>query len=233
MRKLFIAACLVFSWVGTLGATPPVPVAGCVANAATNCTWANFAGQTAAIGDFGYYFAFRTATTAPTAPGSTTSVDTASASTSSFRSGCWVLTSATPATITATNATRIYVLILHGAKAKATATCLTEGIGFRTSAGTSGTTSTYTFTGGTLQDKSGNSFIIGSVGSSTAPCTPSTLTVRSGNSSTDIFNNDSNGGVASFSTATCSGTTGNWKTDTIEVLAAISLGGCDMSSACN
>lgn len=231
MRRLLLA--LIFLTANATGAVVPTPVAGCVANAANNCLWANFSGQTAGIGDYGYYFAFRTATTAPTAPGSTTNLDTASASTSSFRSGCWVLTSATPATITATNATSIYVLIVHGAKAKTTATCLTNGIGFRTSGGASGTTSTYTFTGGTLTDKSGNSFVIGSVGSSAAPCTPASLTKRTVNSSTNIFDNDTNGGVTAFSTTTCTGTTGNWKTDTVEILAAVSKGGCDMSNSCD
>ena len=199
--------------------TAPVQVAGCVANAANNCTWANFAGHSASVGDLLYYFAFRTATTAPTAPGSTTNLDTASASSSSFRSGCAVLTSTTPAAITATNATSIFVAIIHNTSATTTANCVTNGVGFHTTAGASGTTSTYTFTGGTLSNTSGSSLVLGAVGSSTAPCTPASLTINSANSSTDIFDNDTNGGVSSFTTTTCTGTTGNWKTDTVEFLA--------------
>ena len=243
MKKWFLILGLLFCVRPAHASTAPQVVAGCVANAATNCTWSNLSGRSASVGDLLYYYAFRTATTAPTAPGSTTNLDTASASTSSFRSGCAVLTSTTPAAVTAANATRIVVAIIHGTPATATANCVTLGIGYHTTAGTSGTTSTYTFTGGQLTVADGSSLIVGMVGSSAAPCTPASLTNNATLSSTDIFYNDTNGGVSSFATTTCSGTTGNWKTDVVEFLATctniicetqnVSAGGtCASTSPC-
>lgn len=203
--------------VAPVGATAPVLVGGCVANAATSCTPATIGGHVFASGQFEYVFAFRTATTAPTLPAGFVQIATASASVSSFRSACTVTTGSSPVSGTWTNATRVGVLIYSGANVGlGTSLSCPSAIGFKTAAGTSGTTSTYTFTGGTLTNTSGDSVVIGAVGSSAAPCTPASLTAQE--SSTNIILNDTNGGVASFTTATCTGTAGNWKTDTLEIL---------------
>ena len=222
MKRLFLLLLALAVPASAVTYTTPVAVAGCVANAANNCTWANFGGHSASVGDWVYYFAFRTATTAPTAPASTTNLDTASASSSSFRSGCYILASTTPAAVTATNATRISVTIYHSAyqAGNVTANC-PASVGFHTSAGASGTTSTYSFTGGTLTNTNGHSLVIGSVGSSAAPCIPTSLPNNVQNS-TDIIDGDTGAtGVSTFTTSTCTGTTGNWKTDTVELMPLV------------
>lgn len=193
-------------------------VGGCAATA-TSCTPVVKSGQTFATGQFVYTFAYRSATTAPTLPSGYTTLDTASASSSSFRSGCAVMTTATPPASMWTNATRVLTLVYSGAAATTTATCVSAGIGGRTSAGTSGTTSTYTYTTVTLANANASSWVISVVGSSAAACTPTGLTSEYTASSL-IIASDTAAPVTSFATKTCTGTTGNWKSDTVELKAA-------------
>lgn len=197
-----------------------VLVGGCSATAATSCTPATVGGHSFASGQFIYTFAFRTATTAPTLSSSPTftALDTASASTSSFRSGCAVSTSSSPSSGTWANATRVVTLIYSGSPATTTANCASSGVGGKTTAGTSGTTSTITYTGITLTHGDGSSWVIGAAGGSAAVCTPATI-LHSEESATDLVGNDTNGGVTSFSTLTCTGSAGNWKSDTVELLS--------------
>ena len=196
-----------------------VLVGGCAASA-TSCTPATVGGHTFASGQFIYTFAFRTATTAPTLSSSPTftGLDTASASSSSFRSGCAVSTSGSPSSGTWANATRVVTLIYSGSPATSTANCASSGVGGKTASGTSGTTSTITYTGITLTHGDGSSWVIGAAGGSAAVCTPATV-LHAEESSTDLVGNDTNGGVTSFSTLTCTGSTGNWKSDTVELLS--------------
>jgi hypothetical protein len=193
-----------------------VLVGGCAANA-TNCTPAVKSGKTFASGQFIYTFAYRTATTAPTLSSSPTftQIATASASSSSFRSGCAVATSGSPSSGTWANATYVVTLIYSGSPATTTANCVTTGVGFKTAAGTSGTGTTVTFTGGTLTRTAGNSWVVGAMGDSTTACYPASgLTSEE---ATGLINGgDTEGGVASFSSKTCTGS-GNWKSDTFEI----------------
>lgn len=197
-----------------------VLVGGCSATAATSCTPATVGGHSFASGQLIYTFAFRTATTAPTLSSSPTftALDTASASASSFRSGCAVSTSGSPSSGTWANATRVVTLIYSGSPATTTANCASSGVGGKTTAGTSGTTSTITYTGITLTHGDGSSWVIGAAGGSAAVCTPATI-LHSEESATDLVGNDTNGGVTSFSTLTCTGSAGNWKSDTVELLS--------------
>lgn len=191
-------------------------VGGCAATA-TSCTPATIGGHSFAAGQFQYTFAMRTATTAPTLPGTFTALDTASASSSSFRSGCLVMTSSAPDSSAWTNATRVMTLIYSGTAATATANCVTAGVGFHTSSGTSGTTSTVTVTGGTLANTGGTSVVIGAVGSSAATCLPPAFPSQETTTNGAIGDLE---GASSYSTSTCTGSTGNWKSDTVELLAA-------------
>ena len=193
-------------------------VGGCAA-VATSCTPAVKGGGVFASGQFEYVFAYRSATTAPTLPAGFTSVDTASASSSSFRSGCTVTSSSSPSSGTWTNATNVAVLIYSGVAGTTPANCKNLGIGGHTSTGTSGTTSTITYTTITLTNSTGTSWVIGAAGSSAAVCTPATVFTAE-YSATDLVANDTNGGVTSYSSSlTCTGTAGNWKSDTVELLA--------------
>ena len=196
-----------------------VLVGGCAASA-TSCTPATVGGHTFASGQFIYTFAFRTATIAPTVSSSPTFIglDTASASSSSFRSGCAVSTSGSPSSGTWANATRVVTLIYSGSPATSTVVCASSGVGGKTASGTSGTTSTITYTGITLTHGDGSSWVIGAAGGSAAVCTPATV-LYAEESGTDLVGNDTNGGVTSFSTLTCTGSTGNWKSDTVELLS--------------
>ena len=208
---------LILFLAATVSAQQIVLVGGC-ASTGTSCSPTVQGGQTFAGGQFEYVFAYRSATTAPTLPSGSITLDTASVSSSSFRSGCQVTSSNSPASGTWTNATLVIVQIYSGVASDHTASCKTLGTGGRTTAGTSGTTSTYTFTGVTLTNGTGTSWIVAAVGSSAAVCTPATV-LHSEYTTTNAIGHDTNGGVSSFSTLTCMGTTGNWKSDTVELLA--------------
>ena len=215
MRKLlFILALL----VPCAAQAQIVLVASCAA-VATSCVPSVVGGHSLAAGQFEYTFAYKSSTSAPTKPSSYTQIATASASSSSMRSGCVVLTSSTPDSDAWTSATLVVSLVYSGAAATTTANCVTAGIGFKTTGGTSGTTSTITFTGGSLTHTDNSSWIVAAVGSSAAVCTPATV-LASEITTTNGNGLDTNGTVSSYSSKTCTGTTGNWKSDTFELLAA-------------
>jgi len=211
MKRLILLAVLLFvsSAFGQL-----VLVGGCAA-AATSCTPVVKTGKTFAAGQFIYSFAFRTATGAPTLDGGFSNVNSASGSSSSFHSGCAVSTSGSPSSGTWTNATAIVTLIYSGTAATTTGNCLSKGVGGNATG--SGTGTTVTYTGLTMTQSNGTSWVIGAVGDSTTACTPATVLVSEENSGTAIIGNDTNGGVSSFSALTCTGS-GNWKTNTLEIL---------------
>ena len=207
---------LILFLAATVSAQQIVLVGGC-ASTGTSCSPTVQGGQTFAGGQFEYVFAYRSATM-PRFPSGFITLNTASVSSSSFRSGCQVTSSNSPASGTWTNATLVIVQIYSGVASDHTASCKTLGTGGRTTAGTSGTTSTYTFTGVTLTNGTGTSWIVAAVGSSAAVCTPATV-LHSEYTTTNAIGHDTNGGVSSFSTLTCMGTTGNWKLDTVQLLA--------------
>lgn len=217
MRRLLILATLLCAAPAWATKSVPVLVGSCAA-VATSCTPTVVGGHSFAAGQFEYTFAYRSAVTAPTKPAAYTALDTASASTSSFTSGCVVLTTTTPNSTAWTNATLVMSLVYSGVAAQATADCATAGVGGRTATGTSGTTSTITITGITLTNGGGSSTVIGAVGSSAAACLTAAFT--SEKTTTNAVIGDIPAGAASYSTQTCTGTTGNWKSDTVELLAA-------------
>lgn len=199
-----------------------VLVGGCAATA-TSCTPTVIGGHSFAAGDIQYTFAYRSAVTAPTKPASFTALDTGSANSSSFRSGCLVLTTTTPDSSVWTNATRVESLVYSGGNAIATADCVTHGVGFHVAAGTSGTTSTYTFTGGALTITDGSSTVVAAVGSSAATCIPTSPAYTSRETTTDGIIADLENTTAA-ATGTCTGTAGNWKTDVVELIASPTAG---------
>jgi hypothetical protein len=217
MGKLF-CICMLMLCGTTIGLGQQITLVGGCAAATTSCTPTVKGGGVFAAGQFEYVFAYKSSTTAPTLQSGFIGIDTASASSSSFRSACQVTSSSSPTSGTWTGATQLIVLIYSGVAGTTTANCKNLGIGGHTTAGTSGTTSTLTYTTITLSNSTGTSWVIGAAGSSAAVCTPATV-FTSQYTSTDGVGNDTNGGVTSFSTLTCTGSTGNWKTDTVELLA--------------
>ena len=209
---------LVLSFLALPGFGQQITLVGGCSATGTTCSPAVKSGQTFAAGQYEYVFAYRSATTAPTLPAGFVTIDTTSASSSSFRSGCTVTSSGTPSSGSWTNSTTVSVLIYNGVAGTTPANCKNLGIGGHTATGTSGTTSTITFTTVTLTNSTGTSWVVSPVGSSAAVCTPATV-LTSEYSATNVSINDTNGGVSSFGTLTCTGTTGNWKTDTVELLA--------------
>lgn len=212
---LFFLVCCVSSVFANK--TAPVLVAKCGA-VATSCVPAVTGGHSLAAGQFEYTIAYRSALTAPTLATGYTVLDTNSASVSSFRSGCAVLTTSTPNSNTWTNATLVISVVYSGVAAQATADCATAGVGFHTATGATGTTSTITLTGGTLTNTGGSSTVIAAVGSSAAVCLPAAFTSEQTTTNGNV--GDIPAGTGTYATSTCTGTTGNWKSDTVELLAA-------------
>lgn len=169
------------------------------------------------VGDYIYAFAFRTATTAPTLPSGWTTIATNSASSSSFRSGCKVATGTSETSGTWTNATSLTVEIYRGANATLTANCATVGMSIGTTASGTGTTSTINYPALTMSNADGKSWVIGASGSSGATCTPSGMTSEQAQTTVNILN-DTNGGVASWGSTNCTGSTGNWKSNVVELI---------------
>lgn len=171
------------------------------------------------VGDFIYVFAFRSATTAPSLPAGFTTVATASANNSSFRSGCKIALTTSEASGTWTNATSITVTIYRGIRnGLTTATCVSGGIGGNTNS--SGTTSTITYGTITMTVSDGSSWVVGASGNSVGTCTPALMSSRTAQTTVNITN-DTNAGATSWSSTNCTGSTGNWKSNVIEILAAV------------
>jgi hypothetical protein len=195
-------------------------VGGCAA-AANTCTPAVIGGGVFATGQFEYTFTYRSALGAPTQVLSNyLAMDTASSGSASFRSFCAVMTSSTPFVSTFTNATNVVTLIYSGVAATTTANCLTNGVGGHSATGNQGNVATITYGSITMTHGNASSWVIGAAGNSAAVCTPSTV-LHAEESATDVVGNDTNGTVNSFSSnLNCTATTGNWKVDIVELIAA-------------
>lgn len=209
MRKALQLALLLLIATPSWGAISKI--GGCAA-ATTSCTMPGNA-----VGDYIYAFAFRSALTAPTLGSGFTTIATNSASTSSFRAGCKVATTTTEVSGTWTNATSLTVEIYRGANATLTANCATVGMSIGTTASGTGATSTINYPALTMSNTDGKSWVIGASGSSGATCTPSGMTSSQNQTTVNILN-DTNGGVSAWSSTNCTGTTGNWKSNVVELI---------------
>ena len=213
MRHAILILGLLFCAIPSRAAITDTGV-GCAGTSGATC---NSGSLTVQVGDYVYVFASRDATTAPTIPSGYTTIDTASASSSSFRSACGVATSTTWTVGAWTNANKVLIEVYRGVAATTTANCVTAGIGAHTSS--SSTTSTISYTGLTLVNATGNSWVIGASGSSAHTCLPSGMSTKQTVAGPVGLLNDTNAGVSSWATTTCTGTTGNSKTDIVELLA--------------
>lgn len=111
-----------------------------------------------------------------------------------------------------------------------TANCNTIGIGTNTSSVGTGSTS-MSYAGITLTNTSGSSWVVGFGGDTTvATCNPTGMTnFTSTGTGPQVTGNDTNGGVSTWTTKTCTVTSSSWRTAIVEVIAnpcyGTSLGG--------
>lgn len=215
MRRLILFAflLLIIAFPSLCSAAITDTGVGC-AVAATTCTISGIQ-----AGDLAIAFAFRSATTAPTLPAGWTQIATNSVSSSSFRSACAVATTTSITVGTWTNATDLVIQVYRGTAAGTTANCLTTGIG--ATANTSSTTSTITYQVLSLQVTDGSSWVVGASGTSTTNCVGSLLTNKQTiGAGPQTKLSDTNAGVSSWANNGCTGTAGNSKTTTIELIAS-------------
>lgn len=175
-------------------------------------------------GDLLVFFAYRSgSTTPPTLPAGKVSLATQTGTTQSCRVGYIVATGTGDVSGTWTNATELCVHVLR------------PSTGFTAIPGqiatSSSTTTTITFPALTLADSSGNSWVLGFVGSSNTSQTdgtaPSGMTNRQHvtGASHQAASNDTNGGVSSWSAHTITAGTGNSVSATLEIVLAPSTTG--------
>jgi len=204
-----------------------------VARAGTNCTGTTSCTPTNAIGDLQLAFAFRDGSqTAPTVPAGWTSAGTASINgTSSADSAavlaCKISTSANEASGTFTNANSLVIMIYSGVGGT-TANCNTVSIGTPSFFTSTVNTTTTTETFNSLTNGSATSWVIGfggcsacTAGIGTAPTGMSNRSAHSSGTPPSTGGHDTNGAVASFTTANVTLTTaGRIITAVVEVKAA-------------
>ena len=166
-------------------------------------------------------------TTAPTLPGSNTSIFTSSTgATTSFRVWCHVASGASDGTGTATNATGgVVAFWFSGTSATTTGACATQGIAIGVVAtanqqySASGTS--LTISGLTMSSGTDSSWIVTFTGTNTSgdACVPAGIT----NPTTPagyIQGGTSNGPLASWAQTTCTITTSVGRSFALEILAA-------------
>ncbi len=175
----------------------------------SNCTSASatctFGGAT--TGDLQIVQAFSGATL-PTLPSGWTSLGSATNSPNTII-GCHVASSGSDTASTWTNATRVIGLSYSGTGA-VNATCNTTGIGGSSILSFTASGTTYTFSA--ISMTSGDWVAGFSNANNGTPCATTTnltgTAITVGASSQRGAANDSNGGISSFSSQTCTGTTG-------------------------
>lgn len=182
-------------------------------------------------GDLVVSFAFRSgSTTAPSLPGSNTSITTiatsAGGTVGSIRVACRRASSGSDTgSGTFTNATSVASISYSGTAVVSTASCNAVGIAIGgNGCGTATdcwakTSTTTTYKGITLSDPNNNSWIIGFMaGSASSTCTPASLTSVSGTGT--ILANDSNATVSSFADDTCTVSSETWMSYTLEIISS-------------
>lgn len=188
----------------------------------TSCT-----PSSAAIGAVEYAFVYRSgSTTGATVPSGWATVATYATSSGDtlgvMSVACRVNMSATAAASgTFTDATNLGIVSYTGTGARSTSDCNLSLIPIGGSSNNNAQTSTtVSYNGVTMSDSSGNSWIIAAQGdsSSSNTCTPSSLTSVADATTGDIQVSDSNGGVTSFATSTCSVSNSTWVTAVLEIV---------------
>ena len=213
MKRILLCALLVGS--GFAAVTSPIVRDGSCAAATTSCTLS----PTPAVGDIVLTFAYRSAITAPTLPASWTSISTASGSGSSFRLGCQKLASGASSG-TWTNATQVISVAYKNVFSNtfATANCNSLVVAFNNN--TSGSASTtMNYQALTLHDKSGMPWgVVFGADLTVAPCVPSAMTtIQTNGSGPGVAAFDTNGGVTSFTSHTCTVASSSWRTAVVEI----------------
>ena len=176
-----------------------------------------------ATGDIKVVIAVVVSGTPPSLPGSGwTNVTSATiGGVLSYRVGCNVSSSsADTGTGTWTSASRVAATSYSGTAVGTTGNCNTTGIGGAAANGATSST-TLTCSGLTLNVTNGTSWVgclMGSNGVFPGACAPTGMTNVINNNAVQIA--DTNAGVSSWSAQTCSITSGNWSTYTLEILSA-------------
>lgn len=169
-------------------------------------------------------FAFRAgSTTAPSLPSGWTSIATRTGTSSSARIACRVAYTSTPAASgTFTNATNLGIVGYKGTGARALQDCAFVAVAIGGSTPNSDSSTSPSFNTVTMTNSSGTSWVLGMMGDATTSnvCTPSGMSNVSGSTVGDVSFNDTNGGVSNWSTTTCTtGSSADWITFTLEILA--------------
>lgn len=197
---------------------------GACAASTTSCTFTSVT-----EGDLEIIFAYRSgSTTAPSLPSGWTTIATvatpSSGTTGAARIGCKVsLSSSDTSSGTWTNATEIVGESLSGTSANAVTNCNTLAVG-AASSGNAQASTTVAFNSLTPKVLNGSSWILGFAGSnqSVSSCAPAGMSPVT--NATDAIVDDSDGGVTSFSSASCTITSGTWISYVLEVTVAPLIG---------
>lgn len=178
-------------------------------------------------GDLKIVFAFRSnSLTPPALPAGWTNIasggSTGSGTNAAYRIGC---NKSADGTATAVgywvNAANIVGVSLAGTLVNATADCNTTGIGGK-AANNAESSTTASFNSITMTDNSGNSWVLGFLGdTANSNCTPTGMSLRVSSLTSYAWEYDTNGGVTSWTTQTCTVSSGTWMTYVLEALANI------------
>jgi hypothetical protein len=183
-----------------------------IQSASANAT--SVAISTPTTGDLQIVFAYRTALTAPTQATGYTTINTASASTSSFRCGYKVSDGTETTSGTWTNATSVACIVYRGCKVAGT---WQTPIG--NSSNNSGTTTALSYPFAGPQRLDGTSWFVGFAGISSSQTwtAPSGMTTQT--STVNVLGADTNGGVTAWPTTAVTATaSGNWKIAVVELV---------------
>lgn len=223
-RKIFLfLLLLILAFCGRVSASTLITQKGTVAVTATSGTFSSTCNGCLEI-----LMAARSAsTTAPSLPAGWTTITTnATASggtTAAARFGCKFATgTGDTGTGTWTNATAIVGRSYSGVNNGATADCAKVAIGAGFQTANAKTSTTASFTGITLDATDGSSYVASFLyGSGSSLCTPTGMTSYGTSGTVDGL--DTNGGLSSWSTQTCSVTSETWITGEFELksIAAI------------
>ena len=194
--------------------------------ASTSCTL-----SAVSTGDLKLIFAYRNAsTTAPTLPGSYTTIfNSAGGTTNSFRIYCSVASSSGDTGLEPPPTPVGFMQCAYtGTGATTTGNCAIAGVAIGISgAGSRSRPSTSTETINALSTTSSGlttSWVAAFVGSTTTQCAPSGLTTV-GTPAGNVTGMDSTGALASWASHTCSITSGTYRSYVVEILAASPAGG--------
>ena len=150
-----------------------------------------------------------TVTTAPSLPAGWTSILTVSTAsggvTGSARVGCNISSSSSDTgTGTWTNATRVTGVSYSGTVGATTANCNTTGIG-GTASNSAKTSTSENYPTITMTNGTGTSWVAGLAGAASASsnCPPTGMSGRAGSQFAENLFNDTNGGVSSWSSTSC------------------------------